>query len=107
MTTYMLIFASALILAISGTPVARRVALRLGIIDQPNARKLHVDPIPLLGGAAMYVAFVVALLVFGERFRVHQLISILVGATLVSFLGIWDDRWGLRPLPHLGRPAVP
>ncbi len=106
MTTYMLIFASALILAIGGTPLARWVALRLGIIDQPNARKLHVDPIPLLGGVAMYVAFVVALLVFGERFGIHQLISILVGATLVSFLGVWDDRWGLRPLLKLGGQVI-
>lgn len=106
MTTYMLIFVSALILATSGTPLARRVALRLGIIDQPNARKLHVDPIPLLGGVAMYVAFVVTLLVFGERFGVHQLISILIGATLVSFLGVWDDRWGLRPLLKIGGQVV-
>jgi UDP-GlcNAc:undecaprenyl-phosphate GlcNAc-1-phosphate transferase len=54
-----------------------------------------------LGGAAIYVGCIVALLAFSDRFYVSQLVSILVGATLVSFLGIWDDRRGLRPLLKL------
>lgn len=100
-TTFLLILASALVLAIGATPVARRVALRLGIIDQPNARKIHVNPIPLLGGVAIYGAFIAALLIFGGRYRLDELISILVGASLVSFLGVWDDRRGLSPLLKL------
>jgi UDP-GlcNAc:undecaprenyl-phosphate GlcNAc-1-phosphate transferase len=100
-TTFMLIFASALVLAIGATPLARRVALRLGIIDRPDARKIHLDPIPLLGGVAIYAAFIAALLLFGNRFRINELVGILVGATLVSFLGVWDDRRGLSPLLKL------
>lgn len=100
-TTFMLIFASALVLAIGGTPLVRRMALRLGIIDQPNARKIHVDPIPLLGGVAIYGAFIAALVLFGNRFRLNELVSILVGASLMSFLGVWDDRRGLSPLLKL------
>jgi UDP-GlcNAc:undecaprenyl-phosphate GlcNAc-1-phosphate transferase len=100
-TTYMLIFASALAMAIGGTPLVRRVALRLGIIDQPNARKIHVNPIPLLGGVAIYGAFIVAVLLFGNRFGLHELVSILVGASLMSFLGVWDDRRSLSPLLKL------
>lgn len=96
-TTFLLIFASALALAIGGTPVIRRVALHLGVIDQPNARKLHVNPIPLLGGVAIYGAFIAAVLLFGDRFRLNELVGILVGATLVSFLGLWDDRRSLSP----------
>ena len=95
--TFMLIFASALVLAIGGTPVARRVALRLGVIDRPNARKIHVNPIPLMGGVAIYGAFIAAVLLFGNRFRLNELLSILVGATLISFLGLWDDRRALSP----------
>jgi len=100
-TIYMLIFASALVLAVGATPVVRRVALRLGVIDQPNARKLHVNPIPLLGGVAIYGAFIVALLIFGNRFRLNELLGILVGASLMSFLGLWDDQRGLSPLVKL------
>jgi len=61
---------------------------------------------PLLGGVALYLAFIVALLLFGERRYVSELIGILVGATLVSFLGIWDDRWGIRPLLKLGGQSL-
>ena len=100
-TTFLLIFASALVVAIGGTPLARRVALRFGVIDQPSSRKIHVAPIPLLGGVAIYGAFVVALLLFGDRFRLTELVSILVGASLMSFLGVWDDRRGLSPLLKL------
>jgi UDP-GlcNAc:undecaprenyl-phosphate GlcNAc-1-phosphate transferase len=100
-TTFLLIFSSALVMAVGATPVARRLALRLGVIDQPNARKLHVNPIPLLGGVAIYGAFIAALLLFGNRFRLQELLSILVGASLMSFLGLWDDRRSLSPLLKL------
>lgn len=100
-TTFMLIFASALVLAVGGTPIVRRVALRFGVLDQPSSRKVHVSPIPLLGGVAIYAAFIAAILIFGNRFRIQELLSILVGATLISFLGVWDDRRGLSPLVKL------
>jgi len=97
-TTYMLIFAGALVLVIGATPLARQLAPRLGLVDQPSARKVHLKPTPLMGGIALYIAVILALLIFQERYRVDQAVSILIGATAMSFLGIWDDRWGLRPL---------
>lgn len=95
-TTYILIFASALILAAGSTPLLRRLAPRLGFLDQPAARKIHSSPVPLMGGLAIYAAFLVTLIIFGTQFNVTQLVSIFVGATLVSFMGLWDDR---RALP--------
>jgi UDP-GlcNAc:undecaprenyl-phosphate GlcNAc-1-phosphate transferase len=44
----------------------------------------------------MYAAFLIALILFADRFYISQIVSIIVGATWVSFLGIWDDRVGLR-----------
>jgi UDP-GlcNAc:undecaprenyl-phosphate GlcNAc-1-phosphate transferase len=99
--TYLLIFAAALVVAASTTPVVRRVALGMGMLDQPEARKLHRAPVPLLGGAAIYGAFIIAILLFSNRFALPQLFGILIGATWVSFLGIWDDRRRLRPLVKL------
>jgi UDP-GlcNAc:undecaprenyl-phosphate/decaprenyl-phosphate GlcNAc-1-phosphate transferase len=97
MTTYLLIVASALFLAIAVTPVARRIAYRSGMIAQPAPRKQHTVPTPMLGGAAIYLAFVISLFILGDRFYVNQVAGILLGATLVSFLGLWDDRHPLRP----------
>jgi UDP-GlcNAc:undecaprenyl-phosphate GlcNAc-1-phosphate transferase len=101
MTTAMLVFVGALLLAFSATPIARKIAPRLGVMDHPNPRKVHARPMPLLGGAAIVVASIVALLVFQDHFEIQQLIGIFFGAALVSLLGIVDDRWGLRPLLKL------
>jgi UDP-GlcNAc:undecaprenyl-phosphate GlcNAc-1-phosphate transferase len=101
MTTAMLVFAGALLLAFSATPIARKIAPRLGVMDQPNPRKVHARPMPLLGGAAIVIASIVALLLFQDHFEIQQLIGIFFGAALVSLLGIVDDRWGLRPLLKL------
>ena len=95
MTPYLLMAASALMLAIGSTPVMRLVALRFGVIDRPAARKIHTNPVPLLGGAAIYVAFIIVLLLFGDRRYIHEVVGIFVGATLVSLMGVVDDRWGL------------
>ncbi|MEZ4735141.1 MAG: MraY family glycosyltransferase [Caldilineaceae bacterium] len=95
MTPYLLMAASALMLAIGSTPVMRLVALRFGVIDRPAARKIHANPVPLLGGAAIYVAFILVLLLFGDRRYIHEVVGIFLGATLVSLMGVVDDRWGL------------
>ncbi len=95
MSNYLLMAVSALVLAVGGTPVARQAALKLGVLDQPAARKLHAKPVPLLGGAAIYAAFILALLFLGDRFYVHEVVGIFVGASLVSLVGAVDDSRGL------------
>ncbi len=97
MLPFMLIFVAALGLSLGFTPLARRLALRIGVVDHPGQRKLHAQTMPLLGGLAIWAASGLALLLLSNRFYVSQVISIFVGATLVSFLGMWDDRWHLSP----------
>ncbi len=106
-TAWLVILLSAMAIVMLATPVARAVAFRIGMVDHPAPRKLHTRPMPLLGGAALYLAVLIALLVLEDRYNLTQLAGILVGATAISFLGIWDDRWGLRPLIKLlGQVAV-
>lgn len=106
MTSYLLIFAAALVVTLVATPLARRLAQSLGMLDQPQSRKVHASPVPLLGGVAIYAAFIVALLVFGDRLNLPQLFGILIGATAVSVLGVWDDRRQVRPLAKLAGQAT-
>jgi len=98
MTPYLLILVSALLIALGTMPLVRRAAVRWGFIAIPSSRRVHTRPTPLLGGVAIYLGCIAALVAFGDRFYVPQVIGMLVGASLVSFLGIWDDREGLRPL---------
>ena len=98
MTVYLLVFAGALVLAVGATPAARWLAPRTGFIDHPEARRIHKRPVPRLGGAAIYLAVIVAALILGEQLNFYEFGAILVGATGMSFMGLVDDRWGLRPL---------
>lgn len=97
MTPFLLIFVAALIVAGTTTPLARHLAHRFELVDKPSARKAHLKPMPLLGGVAMYFATIIALLLFGQQQEIAQLAGILIGATLVSFCGLWDDRRALSP----------
>ncbi len=67
-------------------PLARRLALRAGFLDQPNARKIHASPIPRLGGLAMYGAFVLALAHFSILHFVYD-----PGAQTADFIA--SQRW--------------
>ena len=78
------------------TPVCRWIALRLGIVDMPGGRKVHVHPTPFLGGLAIYAAFAVVVVV-NFYFSV-ELKGVALGATLILIVGLIDD---VRELPAL------
>lgn len=106
MLPFVLIFFSALVVAITLTPVARRVAMISGVLAVPGARRVHARATPMLGGVAIYLATAVALVLFSDRFYVPQLAGIFIGATFVSFLGLWDDRSELSPILKLAGQIV-
>ncbi len=97
----MLVAAGALALAAGATPLARRAASRFGLIDAPIGRKAHGEPIPLLGGAAIYAAVVLAAVLFVGRQELSALIAILGGATVVALVGLFDDHNPLGAVPKL------
>lgn len=97
----MLIFVGALVFAFGGTPVARYIAPRIGMMDQPSARKVHFRPIPRLGGMAIFCAVMLTFFFLRDWHNFDQFVSILLAASWISFLGLWDDRWGLKPMVKL------
>jgi UDP-GlcNAc:undecaprenyl-phosphate/decaprenyl-phosphate GlcNAc-1-phosphate transferase len=104
MAQYLLILLSAFALAVGATPLIRTLAVKIGIVDQPSARKIHTHPIPLMGGIAIYLAFIITLIVSGELFYIRQIVGILMGATLCSIMGLWDDRRSLgAPIKLVGQ----
>ncbi len=101
MTVYLLVFAGVLVLAMALVPLARRMAPGLGLMDQPTARKVHLRPVPRIGGVAIFVVVLAAAVVLGRRYNFAQFGSIIVGATGISLMGLVDDRWGLAPVVKL------
>lgn len=86
-----LVFGLALVLSLVLTPVMRKIALRTGFVDKPVARSMHTEPKPYLGGVAIYMAFVAAVLIGGGKLDQKEL-GILVGGGLTLVLGIFDDK---------------
>ena len=87
----MIAFAVALMGSLLLTVPVRRLALHFGMVDLPGPRKVHLSPIPLLGGIAIYLGFVLAVL-FTLRGAPHvQIAGILAGATLLAAVGLLDD----------------
>ena len=79
------------------TPLTRQIALRLGVTAAPNRRNIHQRHVPLMGGAAIYVAFVISVLLFSPPDHLRELGAIVAGASLLAIIGYLDDRRHLSP----------
>ncbi|MCW9057752.1 MAG: undecaprenyl/decaprenyl-phosphate alpha-N-acetylglucosaminyl 1-phosphate transferase [Gammaproteobacteria bacterium] len=88
------VFLSAALLSLILVPPLIRMAYRFEFIDAPDARKVHVAPIPRIGGLAMVVGTVVPLLVWLSLDM--QVLAYLLGAGVIALFGIWDDRADLN-----------
>ncbi|MGB6898366.1 MAG: MraY family glycosyltransferase [Candidatus Acidiferrum sp.] len=88
----LLAFLIALFASLTLTVPVRALALRVGMVDLPGPRKVHLRPIPLLGGLAMYGAVMLAVLFTFTGEARAQIVGILTGATVVAAVGILDDR---------------
>lgn len=82
-------------LALLVTPLVGRWAFQFGAVDRPDQRKVHNKVMPRLGGLAIYISFVAAVLLTREV--TGQVAGLLVGGSLILLLGIIDDTRGLSP----------
>lgn len=95
-----LTFLLALLLSTYGVPIARKAALKYGIVDAPDGRLKHQqDPVPYFGGLAIYLAFLISL-AFTFEFR-QDVLGIILGGTIVVMLGLIDDFGVLTPWTKL------
>jgi UDP-GlcNAc:undecaprenyl-phosphate GlcNAc-1-phosphate transferase len=101
-------FLIALAVAASATPLVRRLALHVGMVDEIGDRRMHDVPKPRIGGIAVYLGFLTALFsVVGfalantklvhDLNEVHEVLGVLFGGTLILIVGIWDDIMGMSP----------
>ena len=83
-------FALAGLLSFWLTPHVSEFAHKVGAMDIPkDGRRMHKKPTPRMGGLAIFMGFLVALLTFGTLDV--QMLSILLGAMIIVVLGIFDD----------------
>src|SRR5262245_66232520 len=99
MMLHCLTFALAFLLSRYLTPLFRQAALKFGIMDKPGGLKKHAEPIPYLGGLAVYLSFLLA------TGFVHQyspeVLGILLAGAIIVILGLIDDLGVLSPQVQL------
>lgn len=96
------------------TPLVVRLAHRIGAVDVPSdPRKVHLEPVPTLGGIAIILGFLAALGVaamlpeFREVFSAtSEPVGLLIGVGLIGVLGIVDDTIGLAPTVKMAGQIV-
>lgn len=93
MQTYLVAFTVALAVAYFTTPWVKNLAIKAGALDAPDDRKVHVKPIPRLGGLAIYLGFVLAVLASMHVNR--EIMGLLLGGTVILMVGIIDDMFQL------------
>lgn len=110
MTSALVSFALSLAIAAVLTPLVLRWARKRRLFDTPDARKVHVAPIPRLGGIAIVIAFfapVTALLLVDTGMTQSlqgmgdQLIGLYVGGLLIAGIGLYDDLKGANAIQKL------
>lgn len=77
------------------TPLVMRLAHKVGAMDVPkDNRRMHKVPIPRLGGLAIFMGFLLSVLVFSKGLD-RSMQAILLGAIIIVILGVFDDKYAL------------
>src|SRR6516225_5357904 len=87
MAAGLLAFLIALLASLTLTVPVRAFALRVGMVDRPGPRKVHLQPIPLLGGLAIYFGVALSVLFLVEdRGLLHHQVKLFVGMPLAAVI---------------------
>lgn len=86
-------FFASLITVLVATPFVIKLALKIGATDKPNARKVHQQIMPRLGGLAIFIGVVAGY--FAGGVYNQKVTAITIGAILIVILGMLDDKYEL------------
>ncbi|MDA7656714.1 hypothetical protein N8647_00035 [bacterium] len=105
--------ATAFFVSVALTKIFISVGPRLGLMDEPDERRVHVTPVPRAGGLAIWMAFLIVLWVADAIFPnlfvgLHSTKNIAwtISSAILILVGFIDDRAGLKPLVKLGGQAI-
>lgn len=86
-------FFIALLTTVAVTPLVMKLAIKLGVVDQPNNRKVHKKLMPRLGGLAFVIGFFAGYLYLSQFLDTP--VNIILGAVIIIIVGILDDKYTL------------
>lgn len=90
--------AATVVMAAVLTPLVRGIALKLGAVDNPNARRVNKTPMPTMGGLAIFIAFNIAnFFLIRTQYPSDQLRVLFIAECIIILTGIIDDIYELKP----------
>ncbi len=92
-------FLATFILSFVLTLLFEVIARRLKILDYPDSGKIHDRPVPLLGGAAIFLSFMIVILFIQRELKFEYKILFMMGA-VIFLVGLLDD---IKPIPAVKR----
>lgn len=84
-----------LIASILITPLVKRFAIKIGATDQPNNRKVHQHVMPRLGGLAIFISFIIGVLILQPESPYK--LAIIIGSFIIMLTGFLDDLFDISP----------
>ena len=98
MLTLLLIVITMLI-SLMITPIVIAISKKLNIVDKPNFRKVHTQPVSVLGGTVILFSFLIGIWISHPMER--EIKSLIIGAFIMYVVGLIDDICDLKPLLKL------
>lgn len=92
-------FLNAFLLCVVLVTWLRPMAVPIGLVDRPSQRKAHIGLVPVVGGLAIFLAFLLALILLDRPLSEQG--SFLAGLSLLVAVGVVDDVRDLRPKTKL------
>lgn len=90
--------AATFLLSLALTPLIRGLALKIGAVDNPNARRVNKVPMPTMGGLAIFIAFNIAnFALLRNQYPSDQIWPLFAAEVLIILTGIIDDIYELKP----------
>src|SRR3954452_4305010 len=89
--TLIICFFTAILL----TPMIKKLAFKIGATDRPNKRKVHQKIMPRMGGLAIFISFVIGILIIRPDASYHW--PIIIGGIIIIITGVVDDIKGISP----------
>lgn len=95
----------AFAVSFAATPFAKKIAEKVGAIDVPKeSRRVHDHPIPRMGGLAIFIGFIVSMLIFAQMST--PVMGMLVGAVIIVAMGAIDDVVSLNAWVKLAAQVI-
>jgi len=106
---HLVAFVVSALIVVWATPIVKKIGLRSGRVDNPGERKVHQRPMVRLGGVAIFIGVVVALLIVWwsggfarlPQDKEYEIWGVTIGGLAFFLIGLADDLFNLSPFKRL------